>query len=151
MANDNLLPVKLCALHPRFGTPYVSIILSSCVVSVLIFFTFSDLVIMDIMLYGAGLFLEFITLILLRAREPLRPRPFRIPLGYTGLVLLMLMPISVYLIALSGVIYSQGTALLPVYIALGMLASSEPIWRIIVWINPGVASILPSGSRVEDV
>lgn len=141
MASDNLLPARLCALHPRFKTPYVSIILSSCVVSVLIFFTFSDLVIMDIMLYGAGLFLEFITLILLRLREPLRPRPFRIPLGPVGLALMMLMPIAVYLIALAGAIYSQGAALVPVCIALGMLASSEPIWRLIAWINPSESPV----------
>ncbi|MDA4133652.1 MAG: APC family permease, partial [Thaumarchaeota archaeon] len=81
MADDQLLPAWFCALHPRFKTPHISIPVSSAIVSILVLFTFSDLVIMDITLYGAGLFLEFLALIMLRVKEPLRPRPFRIPLG----------------------------------------------------------------------
>ena len=81
MADDQLLPRWFCSLHPRFRTPYVSILVSSAIVSILVLFTFSDLVVMDIILYGAGLFLEFIALLILRVREPNRPRPFRIPLS----------------------------------------------------------------------
>jgi len=67
---NQLLPAKLCTLHPRFGTPYISIIASSLIVSVLILWTFSDLVVMDIILYGAGLSLEFLALLTLRIKEP---------------------------------------------------------------------------------
>jgi len=141
MASDNLLPAKLCTLHRRFGTPYVSILASSAIVSILILWTFSDLVIMDIILYGAGLSLEFITLLTLRIREPMRERPFRIPLNNTGLFLMILMPLSVYLIALSGTIYASERMAIPVFFALGMLFSAELIWRAIVWRNPGLAPL----------
>jgi len=141
MASDNLLPAKLCVLHSRFKTPYVSIIASSCVVSILVFWTFSDLVIMDIMLYGAGLSLEFITLLVLRIREPLRHRPFAIPLKNNGLLAMILLPMAVYGIALAGAIYAEGRMATPVFVALGMLASAEIVWRLILWRNPGLAPV----------
>ncbi|HMH21973.1 MAG TPA: APC family permease [Puia sp.] len=139
MADDRLLPAKLCVLHPRYGTPYISIIASSVIVSVLILWTFSDLVIMDIMVYGAGLLLEFIALLAFRIREPDRPRPFRIPLNTTGLVLMILLPVAIYLIALSGAIYASDRITVPVVFAVGMLCSAELVWRLILWRNPGLA------------
>lgn len=141
MAADNLLPVRLCALHSRFRTPYVSIITSSLIVSVLILWTFSDLVIMDISLYGAGLLLEFAALLALRVKEPNTQRPFRIPLNNTGLFILFLLPLCVYSIALSGAIYSSDKTSMPVFVALGMLLSAEVVWRLILWRNPHLATV----------
>lgn len=140
MADDQLLPVKLCALHPRFGTPYISIIASSAIVSILILRTFSDLVIMDIILYGAGLSLEFGALLTLRIREPFRERPFRIPLNNTGLFLMILLPMGVYSIALSGAVYASEKMAMPVLFALAMLVSAELAWRLILFRNPDLAS-----------
>jgi len=148
MADDELLPSRLCRLHSRFGTPYISIIASSIVVSILVLFTFSDLIIMDIILYGAGLSLEFIALFLLRVKEPDRPRPFRIPLGRTGLGLLLILPIGIYSVALIGALASStagswspanpGKAL-PVFLALALLLSAAPIWWLIRWRKPHLA------------
>jgi amino acid transporter len=141
MAADNLLPARLCALHSRFRTPYVSIITSSLIVSILILWTFSDLVIMDISLYGAGLLLEFAALLALRVKEPNTSRPFRIPLNNTGLFVLFLLPLCVYSIALSGAVYSSDKTSMPVFIALGMLLSAEVVWRLILWRNPHLATV----------
>jgi amino acid transporter len=140
MADDQLLPSWLCAQHRRFGTPYISIITSSAIVSILILFTFSELVIMDIILYGAGLTLEFLTLLAFRRKEPLRPRPFKIPLNNTGLVLMVILPISVYVIALSGAIWSSEKMAVPVVLALSMLLSAELAWRLVLWRNPHLAA-----------
>jgi len=139
MANDRLLPAWFCALHPRFKTPYVSILVSSVIVSVLVLFTFSDLVVMDIILYGAGLFLEFLALIILRVREPQRPRPFKIPLNTTGLIIMILLPTAIYLIALTGAVYSSEKMWRPIGLALAMLFSAAVAWRLIRWRNPGIA------------
>jgi amino acid transporter len=140
MADDQLLPSWLCAQHRRFNTPYVSIIASSAIVSILILFTFSELVVMDIILYGAGLTLEFLTLLTFRRREPLRPRPFRIPLNNTGLLLMVMLPVGVYVIALSGAIWSSEKMAIPVVLALVMLASAELAWRLVLWRNPHLAT-----------
>lgn len=139
MADDQLLPAWFCTLHPRFKTPYVSIVVSSVIVSVLVLFTFSDLVVMDILLYGAGLFLEFLALIILRVREPQRPRPFRIPLNTAGLIIMILLPTAVYLIALTGTLYTSEKMWGPVGLAIGMLLSAAIAWRLVRWRNPGIA------------
>ena len=148
MADDQLLPAFLCSIHPRFKTPYISIIASSVVVSILILFTFSDLVIMDIILYGAGLSLEFIALVTLRRKEPAARRPFRIPLGRTGLILLYLLPLTIYVVALTGALLSTkkdgsfwtAEKLDPILLAFGMLLSATIAWRFIRWRRPHLTS-----------
>ena len=140
MADDQLLPSWLCTEHQRWATPYVSIIASSAVVSILILFTFSDLVVMDIILYGAGLTLEFLTLLAFRRKEPHRPRPFKIPLNNTGLLLMILLPIGVYTVALTGTLLTSEKMLFPIGLALTMLFSAELVWRLVLWRNPGLRS-----------
>ncbi len=142
MAADSLLPSWLCRLHSRYRTPYLSIIASSVVVSILILWTFADLVVMDIVLYGAGLSLEFVTLFVLRIRQPKAHRPFRIPLGNKGLFLMLLLPVGVYVIALSGALYSSGSMAMPALISIGMLISAELAWRFIVWRTPALKQLI---------
>lgn len=136
MADDQLLPAWFCRQHSRYGTPYVSILVSSAIVSILVLFTFSDLVVMDIILYGAGLFLEFLALIILRVREPERSRPFRIPLNTAGLIVMIALPAVVYLLALAGTLYSGEKMWWPVLLAIGMLLSAALSWRLVRWRNP---------------
>ena len=131
MGDDKLLPAGFCTIHTRFKTPYISIITSSLVVSLLVLFTFSDLIIMDIILYGAGLALEFLALLILRAREPDIRRPFRIPLGKGGLIFLYLLPVGIYTVALTGAIQSSGKIGLPLYLSIGLLFSPAIIWPFI--------------------
>jgi len=136
MADDEFLPSRLHSLHPRFNTPYVSIIVCSAVISLMCLWTFGDLLIIDVTVYGAGLFLEYISLIKLRIREPERARPFRIPLNTIWLCLLLLLPITVYSVALSGVLSSMSAALKPALFALAALLSGEVVWRVILWRKP---------------
>ncbi len=142
MADDRLLPPLLYSLHPRFKTPYVSIIISSVVVSILVLFTFGDLVVMDIILYGAGLSLEFLALLILRKKEPDAHRPFRIPLGTKGLSLLYLLPVIIYTAALTGALLASDKMLLPITLALGMLFSAAVAWRFVRWRNPTIHQTL---------
>ena len=136
MADDHLLPDKLHELHPKYKTPYISIIVCAVIVSGMILWTFGDLLIIDVTLYGAGLFLEFISLIVFRIKLPNEPRPFKIPLNVIGLCLLILLPIGVYCIALSSAFLSSEKMLSPALFALGALISAELIWRIIIWKKP---------------
>ena len=133
MADDQLLPQRLQTLHPKYNSPYVSIIVCASVVSIMIFWTFGDLVIIDVTLYGAALFLEFVSLIIFRIRLPDAKRPFKVPLNVTGLCLLILLPISVYCIALTSAFSIEGRMLKPALFALAALLSAEVIWQFIVW------------------
>jgi len=136
MADDELMPARLHTLHPRFNTPYVSIIVCSVVISLMCLWSFGDLLIIDVTVYGAGLFLEYITLIKLRITQPKRHRPFRIPLSTNWLCLLLVLPVGVYAVALSGVLSSMSQAVKPALFAIAALMSGEVVWRFIKWRKP---------------
>ncbi|MDB5002833.1 MAG: hypothetical protein JWQ34_1058 [Mucilaginibacter sp.] len=133
MSEDSLLPARINKLHTRFQTPYVSIIICSVIVSLMILWTFADLLIIDVTIYGAGLSLEYIALIKLRQKEPHTPRPFKIPLNITGLCLMLLLPASVYFIALGGAFSSSVETIKPALFAIGALLSAEVFWRLLGW------------------
>lgn len=136
MADDELLPKKLHDVHPKFNTPYISIIVCSLVVSFMILWSLPELLIIDVTVYGAALFLEFISLIVLRIKFPDENRPFKIPLNVAGLVVLLLLPVAVFVIALCGAVSETEKTLVPALFALGALLSGEIIWRVIVWMKP---------------
>lgn len=136
MAEDNLLPEKLNKRHKKFNTPYISIIICSIVVSFMVLWTFADLLIIDVTVYGAGLSLEYIALVNLRLKEPGTPRPFKIPLGVPGLCLVLLLPVTVYFIALSGAFASTTGAVWAAVFAILTLCSAEVVWQLIKWRKP---------------
>jgi amino acid transporter len=138
MADDGLLPKKFNAIHPKFQTPYISIIVSATIVSVMILWTFTDLLIMDVTLYGAGLFLEFISLIVLRKKAPNENRPFKIPMKIPGLCIMFLLSLAIYIIGLTGAFLQSGRTFIPALAAVIALLSAEVVWRIIVWRNKRV-------------
>jgi amino acid transporter len=136
MADDDLLPKKLNRLHSRFQTPYVSILVCSLVVSLMILWPFADLLIIDVTVYGAGLSLEYISLIKLRMVSPHEHRPFKIPLNVAGLCLMTLLPVTVYFVALAAAFTSTAQAVLAAVFAIVVLATAELVWQIILWKKP---------------
>ncbi len=131
MADDKLLPAKLNSLHPRFNTPHISIIVCACIVSIMVNLNFEDLVILDVMLYGAGLLLELISLVALRIKEPNTCRPFKIRLNTLGLCIMILSPLTLLIIALSGALAGTDRAFVTAVSALLALLSAEVGWQII--------------------
>lgn len=138
MSDDKLLPSWLHKMHPKFRTPYISIILCAVVVSGMVMWNFGDLLIIDITIYFAGLCLEFISLIRFRIKAPDMHRPFKIKLGVKGLCLMLLFPVIVYITALSNIIYHSADALKPFLFAIASLLSAEVVWRLVVWRNPQI-------------
>jgi amino acid transporter len=131
MGNDRLLPKLFTRLHPRFQTPYVSIIICAIVVSFLILWPLSDLLVIDISLYGAGIALEFVALIQLREKAPGMPRPFKIPLQKRGLIILFIPPLLVFTIALGGALLSSGQTVKPALFAIAAICSAHFAWLIV--------------------
>jgi amino acid transporter len=133
MSDDKLLPSWLNKVHPKFNTPYVSIIICSVVVSLMVLWSFEELLIIDVIVYGAGLFLEYIALIRLRYKEPDTHRPFKIPLNIVGLCLMTLLPVAVYVVALSGALLSDEGGVKPAIFAFCALLTAEIAWWVIKW------------------
>jgi len=138
MADDGLLPNMLGNVHKRFQTPYVSILICSVIVSLLVAGTLGELLVVDVTIYGAGLFLEFFSLIRMRTKAPDMKRPFRVPLGTAGLCVLIALPIVVYFIALTGICRSDEGVLNPAYVIVGVVAVTEVMWQVLVWRKPEV-------------
>ncbi|HET9804884.1 MAG TPA: hypothetical protein VFP96_16715, partial [Candidatus Acidoferrum sp.] len=61
---------------------------------------FTRLITLDIMLYGTSLSLEFVTLVVLRIREPNLKREFKVPGGLPGVILAGIFPIALLSLAL---------------------------------------------------
>jgi len=80
MARDGLLPSPFARVHPRFGTPHVTTIWSGAFVGGTALFASLDEM-ADLCNIGtlSAFFLVCAGVLVLRAREPERPRPFRVP------------------------------------------------------------------------
>jgi APA family basic amino acid/polyamine antiporter len=80
MARDGLLPATFARVHPRFRTPYVTTILTGVAVGVCAMFTSIDEMV-DLTNIGTlfAFVLVCIGILILRKRDPLRPRAFKTP------------------------------------------------------------------------
>jgi amino acid transporter len=78
MSVDRLLPKALYRAHPRYGTPWISILFLAGLNLVLIIGTFANLVVIDVMLNMFYYLCIFVTVVRLRQKEPGLERPFRI-------------------------------------------------------------------------
>ena len=99
MAQDGLMP-RIFLRETRRGIPWVSILACAVIWSLALGFTFERLISIDLVLYGAALLLEFVALVVLRRREPQLARPFRVPGGAAGAVLVGIGPALLILFAL---------------------------------------------------
>jgi len=98
MARDGLLPPSFAKVHPRFRTPYVTTILTGVAVALCAMFTSIDEMV-DLTNIGTlfAFILVCIGILILRKRDPNRPRTFKTPLvpfvpilGVTSCLYLML-------------------------------------------------------------
>ena len=80
LAKDGLLP-KFLTRTTRAEVPWASIALCAVAWALALDLSFERLISIDLVLYGASLLLEFVSLVVLRLREPDLVRPFRIPGG----------------------------------------------------------------------
>jgi APA family basic amino acid/polyamine antiporter len=82
MARDGLLPSVFARVHPRFGTPHVTTLVTGLAVALVAGVTNIDEM---VDLTNIGTLFAFaivcVGVVLLRRREPERPRPFKVPLS----------------------------------------------------------------------
>ncbi len=82
MSRDGLLPKFFSKVHPKYGTPHVSTILTGVFVGVFSMFTTLEEMV-DLTNIGTlfAFFLVCVGIIILRYKDPDRERPFRVPFG----------------------------------------------------------------------
>ena len=101
LARAGQMPTALAWVHPRFGTPWGAIVLSSLGYSVFAFWSFKELIVLNIWLYSIALLLELAAFVALRLREPALPRPWRVGGGAAGMWVAAALPAGCCLLALA--------------------------------------------------
>src|SRR6476660_9264341 len=100
MARDGMLPKVFAKTSAKTKAPWVAILVCASCWALCLGLKFEKLVTLDIMLYGASLMLEFVTLAVLRIREPTLKRGFRVPGGLTGAIIAGIFPLLLMSLAM---------------------------------------------------
>ena len=100
LAEDGYLPESVSRLHPKWGTPVRAITICAIICSIAALGPFQTLVVVDVTIYAFALLLQFAALIALRIKHPTMKRPYKIPGGWFGLVLVTLGPVFVLYVAI---------------------------------------------------
>jgi amino acid transporter len=141
LAEDGMMPKWLVKVHPRFGTPWVSILICGVIFSIFSLQAFAFLVVIDVLINALALMLEFFSLWALRFKRPDLSRQ-AVPGGWVGLTLVTLAPLAIITVAL--VSYIVGEGWVAVILTLAALALGAilyvPIRRLI---KPGVPDVDP--------
>jgi len=102
MAEDGYLPAALSARHPRYGTPWIAIIVSSIICALLAQKTMVQLLTVYVWLRIGVTVLTVLSSWQLRATQPDLARPFRIPWGRAGMLYVIFAPLAMSVVALAG-------------------------------------------------
>ena len=102
MAEDGYLPVAFSARHPRYGTPWIAIIVSSIIYALLAQKTMVQLLTVYVWLRIGVTMLTVLSSWQLRKTQPELARPFRIPWGRAGLLYVIVAPLVMSVVALVG-------------------------------------------------
>ena len=99
LAEDGYLPRILARRSASTGAPWVSVIACSIAWALCLQLSFVKLVMLDVLLTGSSILLEFATLIALRIREPELERPYRVPGGLPGVIAISVPPAALLALA----------------------------------------------------
>jgi amino acid transporter len=99
LAADGLLPRFMGIRSRRTGVPWVAVLVCAVGWGMCLKLGFEKLLLLDTLLYGLSLILEFAALVALRLREPGLPRPYEVPGGLAGCILISLGPIPLMAVA----------------------------------------------------
>jgi len=99
LAEDGYLPRVFTRRHSRTQAPWVAIVACAACWAAFVPLGFEKLVLLDVLLAGLSILLEFWALVALRIREPNLPRPSRVPGGVPGTILIGLPPLALLVAA----------------------------------------------------
>ena len=108
IAEDGYLPRALARRDKKTGAPTWSIVACAIGWCLALGLGFERLVELDILLYGLALMLEFVSLAVLRVKEPELARGYRVPGGTIGAALIGVPPFLLLVVALWRTIAQEG-------------------------------------------
>jgi amino acid transporter len=127
LAEDGYLPPFLTRLHPRYGTPWIAILISAGIYASLALHSLGELISIYVWLRASTTVLTVLSAWGLRRKCPELPRAFRIPGGNFGLTYVIAMPLAMTCVALR---YSD-----PIAIRWGpwALAAGPVVYVVVKW------------------
>src|SRR4029077_1417846 len=135
LAEDKFLPHVLTRVHPRYGTPAVSIVVSGAIYAAFAMFTLTQLIAVYAWLRVATSVMTVLAAWKLRRLKPEMPRPFVIPGESKGLLYAVPAPALLGILATAGSVADsvhRGDRLVllsaPAAILLGPLAYAVSHW-----------------------
>lgn len=100
MAELGMLP-SIFGKRSKYGTPAIGILFSATGVILLSWLSFQEIVAAENFLYCFGMMLEFISFVKLRIEQPHDIRPYKVPLGTIGAVLICIPPTLLIFVVLA--------------------------------------------------
>jgi amino acid transporter len=101
LARDGQFPSWLAVVESRFGTPARAVVVSSALYSAFAMFSFKELIVLNVWLYSISLLVELAAFHALRRREPALPRPYLVPGGRAGALIVTVLPGACALLAMA--------------------------------------------------
>ncbi len=149
MAEDGMMPRWLNKVHPKYGTPWVSIIL--CGVFYLVFSTsaFQNLVVIDVFLNMLVLMAQIFALVVLRYKRPELPRT-RVPGGVLGLLYIVLAPLTIIVLAIVSQVRDYGWESSIGWGIVAMVIGALLYFPIRRYVKPGIPDVDPYVLNTEE-
>ncbi|KAF3649340.1 Polyamine transporter PUT1 [Capsicum annuum] len=148
MADRGMLP-EFFAKRSRYGTPLFGILFSASGVILLSWMSFQEIVAAENFLYCFGMILEFIAFVLLKIKFPHASRPFKIPGGTVGAILLCIPPTILICVVLA---LSSIKVLVVSLFAIAIGLVMQPCLKLIEkkrWLKFSVSSDLPDNITTD--
>lgn len=141
LAEDGMLPLWLVKTHPKYGTPWIAILVSGILFSIFSLGTFAFLIVIDVFMDTVTLLMQFMALWKLRFSHPEVPRA-KVPGGWPGLVLVTLSPATVIALAIVSQIIEEGWSSLGLALLMTSLGAILylPLRK---YVKPGVPDVNP--------
>ncbi|XVF42291.1 hypothetical protein PTKIN_Ptkin01aG0349400 [Pterospermum kingtungense] len=92
MADLGFLPQCFSGRSKWFNTPWLGILVSTLITIAVSYMNFAELISSVNFLYSLGMLLEFASFLWLRRKLPRIKRPFKVPMGLPGLIVMCLIP-----------------------------------------------------------
>ncbi|KAK7280595.1 hypothetical protein RJT34_25660 [Clitoria ternatea] len=100
MAERGMLP-EFFAKRSRYGTPLVGILFSASGVVLLSWLSFQEIVAAENFLYCFGMLMELVAFVKLRMKFPSASRPYKVPVGKMGAILMCVPPALLIFVVLA--------------------------------------------------
>jgi amino acid transporter len=133
MAHDGFLPKMFTRRTGKTGAPWVAILVCATAWAACLPLGFLRLLILDVLLTGLSILLEFWALVALRIREPKLARPYRVPGGLAGAIAIGVPPLLLVALSVARNHGEEVGATNELMIGLGILAAGVVLY----FISPG--------------